>query len=175
MGIFKRVLRRRPPVPTSARRYLEPDERPLAWAQAVTGQVLVATPRGLHVVGDQAHRLVAWHQISKATWGERWLTVTESRVVRGPQITDERPWRLQFDEPGGVPPVLRRRVESAVVVSERHPVGGGVLIVGRKVAGQDGLLWQYRLDTERVLSNAERAEIEQAMNAARARRTPRDL
>lgn len=175
MGFFKRVLRRRPPVPSSAKRYLEPDERSLAWAQAVTGQVLVATPRGLHIVGDQDHRLVAWHQISKATWGERWLTVFESRVVTGAQITDERPWRLQFDEPGGVPPVLRRRVESAVVVSERYPIAGGVLIVGRKVSGQDGLLWQYRLDTERVLNNVERAEIERAMSQARARRTPTDL
>lgn len=175
MGFWQRIFKRRPPVPESAQRYLEKDERSLAWAQAVTGQVVVATPRGVHVVGDKAHRLVPWHEISKATWGERWLTVIESRVVQGSQIADERPWRLQFDEPGGVPPVLRRRVESAVVVSSRYPLAGGVLIVGRKVTGQDGLLWQYRLDTERPLSEAERAQIERAVEVERLRRTPTDL
>lgn len=175
MGLLRRMFRSRPPVPSSAARYLQQDERTLAWAQAVTGQVLVATPRGLHVVGAEGHRLVGWYEITKATWGERWLTVTESRVVQGSQITDARPWRLQFDEPGGIPPVLRQRVESAVVVSSRHPLAGGLLIVGRKVTGQDGLLWQYRLDVERVLSEAERAEAERAVDAERARHTPTDL
>lgn len=174
MGMLKRILRRRPPVPEAARRHLEKDERTLAWAQAVTGQILVATPRGLHIVGQDAHRLLAWHEISKATWGERWLTVIESRVVAGSQITDERPWRLEFDEPGGIPPVLRRRVESAVAVSTRQPLAGGVLIVGRKVVGQDGLLWQYRLDRERPLSDLERAELENAVATERLRRTPTD-
>lgn len=175
MGFFKRLFRRRPPVPEVARRYLEKDERTLAWSQAVTEQILVATPRGLHVVGDGSHRLVAWHEITKATWGERWLTVTESRVVEGSQIADERPWRLEFDEPGGVPPILRRRVESAVVQSTRYPNAGGVLIVGRKITGQNGLLWQYRLDTERPLSHVERAELERAVEVERARHTPTDL
>ena len=175
MGIIQRMFGRRPPVPDSAGRYLQKEERALAWAQAVTGQVLVATPRGLHVVNDEAHRLVAWHEISKATWGERWLTVIESRVVEGSQIVDEQAWRLEFDEPGGVPPVLRRRIESAVVVSARYPLAGGALIVGRKVAGRDGLLWQYRLDREHPLSPLERAELERAVETERSRSTPADL
>ena len=81
MGVLSRIFRGRPPVPESAKRFLERDERALAWSQAVTGQILVATPLGLHVVGERAHRLVRWHEISKATWGERKLTVIEAKAL----------------------------------------------------------------------------------------------
>ncbi|WP_134324579.1 hypothetical protein [Cumulibacter soli] len=175
MGFLQRLFRRRPPVPPSARKYLEQDERVLGWAEAVTGQIVVTTPRGLHVVDQSEHRLVPWHEISKATWADRWLSVIESEVVQGSQIRDASPWRLQFDEPGGVPPVLRERVTSAVVSSTRYSIAGGVLIVARKVTAQDGLLWQYRLDHDRELHEEERAQLEGVVESEAIRHKPTDL
>lgn len=176
MGLLRKLSRRRPPVPAAARRFLETDERALAWAQAVSGQVLVASPRGLHIVGESAHRLIGWHEMNKATWASRTLTVIEAKPVDGgPQVVDQRPWRLEFDEPGGIPVVLRRRVEASVAVTEHRPVAGGVRVVGRKVSGSDGLLWQYRLDTPRALAPVERIEIEGVLAAVRREHEPRGL
>ncbi|WP_106848283.1 hypothetical protein [Blastococcus sp. Marseille-P5729] len=175
MGILKKLFSRRPPVPVSAKRYLEPEERELAWAEAVTGQVLVATPRGLHVTGERAHRLVPWHTVTKATWADRKLTVIEAKPAEGSEIVDERPWQLEFDEPGGIPVILRKRVQNSVAVTEHQPIVGGVRFVGRRVAGQDGLLWQYRLDRPRVLSHEERAMAESALEQIRRENTPTDL
>lgn len=172
MGFFQKLFKRRPPVPEMARRHLQKDEDSLAWAQAVTGQIVVATRRGLHLVGENEHRLVLWHEISKATWGERLLTVIESRVIEGSHIADRPAWKLMFDEPGGVPVVLRRRVEASIVHSIHEQIGGGVRIIGRKVAGRDGLLWQFRLDDERPLTNVERAELEKAVDFHRDLHTP---
>jgi len=174
-GLLRRLFSGRPPVPSSAKAHLEAGERELAWGQAVTGQVLVATPRGLHIVGERAHRLVPWHEISKATWAERKLTVIEARPLEGNEIGDERPWQLEFDEPGGIPVVLRQRVESSVVVTVHRKLGGGVRLIGRKVPGQDGLLWQWRLDRQRVLTAQDRVEIEAELAALREEHTPRDL
>ncbi|WP_153506263.1 hypothetical protein [Cumulibacter manganitolerans] len=175
MGVLRRIFRGRPPVPESAKQFLERDERALAWAQAVTGQILVASPRGLHVVGERAHRLIGWHEISKATWGERKLTVIEAKQFDGAEIGDERPWRLEFDEPGGIPVVLRQRVESSVVVTVHRKIGGGVRLIGRKVPGRDGLLWQYRFDRPGPVDPAVRAAVEAALADVRDEHTPRDL
>lgn len=175
MGILKRLLKGRPPVPASAKRFLETDERELAWASAVTGQVLVATPRGLHIVGEKAHRLVGWHEITKATWGERTMTVIEAKPLQGNEIGDEPPWRLEFDEPGGIPVVLRQRVESSVVVTVHRNLAGGVRLIGRKIPGHDGLRWQYRLDQPRDLADDERIAIESELATLREQHTPVDL
>lgn len=177
MGFLKRLVSRRPPVPSSAQRYLGKDERTLAWAQAETGQIVVATQLGLHIVGERAHRLVGWHQISKATWEDRSLVVIEARPRGEHEIRDERPWRLQFREPGLVPMVLRERVQSSVVVSvHRSLSAGGVRIVGRKVPGIDGLTWQYRPDDGVSFdSPAAQDEVQSALQAEIERYTPTDL
>lgn len=175
MSFWKRLVKSRPPVPDSAKRFLERDERELAWAQAVTGQVLVATQRGLHVVGERAHRLVGWHEITKASWGERKLTVIEAEPGEGSEIVDQRPWQLEFDEPGGIPVVLRQRVESSVVVTVHRPTASGVRLIGRKVPGQDGLQWQYRLDHPRPLTDEQRRHVEHELAILRDEHTPKDL
>lgn len=177
MGFLRKLVRARPPVPQSAKRHLEKEERALAWAEAVTGQIVVATDRGLHIVGSSAHRRVGWHEISKATWEGRELRVIESREVDDYEIVDRRPWTLAFDEPGTVPVVLRERVQSSVVVSVfRDLSAGGVRIVGRKEPGVDGLRWQFRADPGADFSgHADRAEVLAELQAERDKHTPSDL
>ena len=177
MGLLKKLRERRPPVPEAAARHLERDERALAWAQATTGQIVVPTSRGLHVVGEDGHRLIGWHTISKGVWRDRVLSVTESEQIDDHEIVDRGAWSLAFDEPGNVPVVLRERVERSIMTTRYHRLSNGaVWLIGRKVPGRDGLVWQYR--AERGLDTADpvnRAEILEALRIEEEASRPIDL
>lgn len=177
MGLLKKLKDRRPPVPEAAARHLDRDERALAWAQATTGQIVVATPRGLHIVGKDGHRLIGWHEISKGVWSDRLLSITESESIDEHQIADRAPWSLAFDEPGNVPVVLRQRVERSIVTTRYYRLSNGaVWLIGRKIRGRDGLVWQYR--AERGLDVSEettKAEILEALRIEDEASRPADL
>lgn len=176
MGALDWLRRRRPPVPEAMRAHFEPDERCLGWAQAITGQIVAATPLGLHIVGRNGHRLIAWHCISKGVWRDGRLTITESRETPDHELIDQRPWALRFDEPGTVPVVLRERVEASVASTRYVKVDGvGVRLVGRKFPGRDGLVWQFRADPGLDTSDpAFREYIAALLAAERAAHTPED-
>ncbi|PRZ31364.1 hypothetical protein CLV47_1282 [Antricoccus suffuscus] len=177
MGLLKKLKERRPPVPESAARHLDRDERALAWAQATTGQVVVATPQGLHVVGTDGHRLIGWHEISKGVWKDGLLSITESEPIDDHQIVDRAPWSLAFDEPGNVPVILRQRVERSIVTTRYYRLSNGaVWLIGRKIPGRDGLVWQYRAERGLDVSDATtKAEILDALRIEDEASRPADL
>lgn len=144
-----KMFSRRPPAPKESLVGLEEHERVLAWAAATDGSHMVATPRGLHLSKDGESRLLGWHEVTKAVWRDGRLTVIESEYVDELEIVDLPPWTAQFREPGALPVVIRQRIESSVAATRYHQLrDGGVRVVGRKIAGRDGLSWQFRADED---------------------------
>ena len=145
------IFRRRPKLPVDRRPGLDPDERVLAWAWAGPesgGPVAVATNRGLWL--PERPRM-GWHEIHKAAWSGRELRVIPAEVaeVRDSYavLIDAPALSCLLLEPGEVPDQVRTRVTRSVAYTSHHalPVGG-VRVVGRRVAGVDGLSWAVRYD-----------------------------
>ena len=141
MALFRRT-------PRKVRALVTRDERVLAWAAASDGYVAV-TNLGLWLP-ERSERL-GWHQIHKATWVSPRLTVIPAVEVGegdGYRImADDAPVVFALPEPGDVPVRLRERVTRSVAYTRHHPLpGGGVRVVGRRVAGADGLAWHVRYD-----------------------------
>ncbi|MBW4702667.1 hypothetical protein [Micromonospora sp. RL09-050-HVF-A] len=198
MGLFGR----KPKLPAAARPALTAGERVLAWAAVgnggddgasaadsasagagagagAGGGVLVATNLGLWLPG-RAERL-GWHDILKAVWSGRELTVTVAETI------DERDGYLVVADgpvetyllldPGDLPHQVRARVTRSVAYTQQHPVpGGSGRIAARRVAGADGLTWTVRYDPGTpVDADGVRAETDQLVAAARAATAPADL
>jgi hypothetical protein len=144
MGLFKR----RRKLPPAARPPLAADERVLAWA-AVGDDVLVASNLGLWLPG-RAERL-GWHDILKAVWSGRELTITAAERVAerdGYLVVADRPAETYLLlDPGELPHQVRVRVTRSVAYTRHHPLpGGGGRIAARRVPGVDGLTWTVRYD-----------------------------
>jgi hypothetical protein len=135
-------------LPDELRPSLAREERVLAWARvAGGGAAVVATNHGLHLPG----RFVGWHEIHKAVWTGRELTIIPGAVVEereGYLVTaDQPPVTVAVIDPGDVPQVVRTRVTRSVSSSSHHLVpGGGVRVVARRVPGVDGVSWAVRYD-----------------------------
>ncbi|MFI0797097.1 hypothetical protein ACH4OY_31120 [Micromonospora rubida] len=148
MGLFNR----RPKLPPAARPLLADDERVLAWAAAGDGEgggVVVASNLGLWLPG-RGHRL-GWHDILKAGWSGRELTVTPAELVAerdGYLVVADCPAETHLLlDPGELPHQVRARVTNSVAYTQQHPVPGGAgRIVARRVPGVDGLTWTVRYD-----------------------------
>ena len=147
----------RPPEQVRAVLAADPDERVLAWGELVTGGWLVATSRGLRVVGSPADadtEPLAWHRIGTARWaaageGGTFTVVPLADVEPGVQAR-EAPRRHVLRAAGELPAVLRTRVDQTVVTSQRHPLptGGAVLLVARRVPGQAAREWSVVFDDD---------------------------
>jgi hypothetical protein len=141
---------RKPRLPADKKPPLERDERVVAWAQTPSGEVVVATNRGLFLPGRPAR--LPWHQIHKAVWSGRELVVTPAQTVEqreGYEVADDLPGEGHLLlEPRDLPKQVYARVTRSVAYSEHHPVpgGGGVRVVARRVSGVDGLSWTARYD-----------------------------
>ena len=129
------VLRLRRTTPEAVRR-LRVDARRLAWGVTPDGTPVVATETALHV-GDEH---VAWVQVEKAIWAPPLLTVTEVAEVEG---TGTRRV-LHLEDQRGLAEVVRARVTSSVGWTDRRRLvpEGVIRVVGRRVPGEDALLWQ---------------------------------
>ena len=148
--------RRRRKPPANLRPRLDRDERTLAWARVAerADQAVVVTTLGVWLPG-RSERL-GWHQIHKATWSASRLTVVPSRAVGDGVGEDGSPYTVMVDDtpivlaladPGEVPPTVRERVTKSVAHTAHHPLPvGGVRVVGRRVAGRNGLVWHVRYD-----------------------------
>jgi hypothetical protein len=139
---------RRRRLPAELRPALAPDERVLAWAGTAGGAV-VATNLGLHLPGRPTR--LGWHEIHKAAWTGRELTVIPGAVVEEREAyvvtADEPPVTVTVPAPGDLPQVVRTRVTRSVSFSSHHLVpGGGVRVVARRVPGVDGVSWAVRYD-----------------------------
>src|SRR5262245_46773017 len=143
-----RFLRRKPKLPAERRPPLAADERVVAWAELPSGEVAVATNRGLFLPGRDR---LGWHEIHKATWSGRSLTVVPAEVVAqesGYDVVADLPTVSHtLLEPGDLPHQVRARVTRSVAFTTHHAVpGGGVRVVARRVSGVDGLTWTVRYD-----------------------------
>jgi hypothetical protein len=147
--------RRRKP-PAKLRPALERGERVLAFARVTddAATAVVVTNLGLWLPGRPR---LGWHQIHKATWAGSRLTVVPS-LPAGDGVTedgiaytvmdDDAAVVVNLAEPGDVPNTVRQRVTKSVAYTAHHPfpVGGGVRVVARRVAGADGPAWHVRYD-----------------------------
>ncbi|MEV4539104.1 hypothetical protein AB0J82_35560 [Asanoa sp. NPDC049518] len=172
------LFRRAPKLPGDAAVTLDPDERVIAWSRASAGTYVVATDRGLRFPeGDR----LDWHQIHKAVWSGRELTVTPASVVEEREgysvMADAPPRSVLLLEPREIPQQVRARVTGSVSYTSHHAVdGGGVRVVARKVRGRDGLAWSVRYDPGTETSTADVVSATGALVAeAQAATTPRDL
>ena len=144
-------LRRRPSLPSALRPALAGDERVVAWSAVADDQAVVATNYGLWLPGAPGR--LGWHEIHKAAWSGRELRVIPGVVAEerdGYVVTADAPARVALLlEPGDLPDQVRTRVTRSVAYTTHHPIpaaGGGVRVVGRRVAGRNGLSWAVRYD-----------------------------
>ncbi|WP_089249090.1 hypothetical protein [Asanoa hainanensis] len=173
------LFRRAPKLPADSGITLDSDERVIAWSRTSSDAYVVATDRGLRL--PDRDRL-DWHQIHKAVWSGRELTVTPASVVEQRDgydvMADASPVSVLLLEPREVPAQVRSRVTGSVSYTSHHVVDGGVgvRVVGRKVRGRDGLTWSVRYDSAVEASTPDVVAATGALVAeARAATTPRDL
>ena len=142
-------LPRRRQVPESVRSVaLLPGERRLAWGLTADGAPLVATPTRLLIPGAKS---IDWIMVEKAAWRPPVLTVTEVAEVEGAG----RERNFTISEDAALAEVVRARVTSSVAWSDRRRLDpqGAVRVVGRRVPGEDALLWQLVFDPQTDLSD----------------------
>ena len=145
-------LRRKPSLPAALKPRLSPDERVVAWSLVADDKAVVATNHGLWLPGSP--EFLGWHDIHKAAWSGRELRITPAEIaeeresytvfVDGPVLT------FLMLEPGDLPDQVRTRVTKSVAYTTHHPLSsgaGGVRVVGRRVAGRNGLTWAVRYDS----------------------------
>ncbi|MCM0675814.1 hypothetical protein NCC78_14105 [Micromonospora phytophila] len=177
MGLFSR----KPKLPPADRPPLGPDERVLAWAAAGNGEgdgVVVASNLGLWLPG-RGHRL-GWHDILKAVWSGRELTVTPAEPVAerdGYLVVADCPAETYLLlDPGELPHQVRARVTRSVAYTQAHPVPGGAgRIAARRVPGVDGLRWTVRFDEGTPADDPDvLAETDRLVAAARSATVPTD-
>jgi hypothetical protein len=158
------VFGRRRRLPAELHPALERAERVVGWARVGAGGAAVATNLGLFLSGRGPgyERRLGWHEIHKATWDGRQLTIVPAEVVErreGQQLrsgsqaspyvvtADAVPLDVALPEPGQLPQVVRTRVTRSVSFTSHHPVpGGGVRVVARRVPAVDGVTWSVRYD-----------------------------
>jgi hypothetical protein len=143
-------LFRRRRLPATQRPALGPEERVVAWGGATGGDVLVATNHGLWLPGADGR--LGWHQIHRATWSGRQLSLVAAREVAVADgyavMADAPPVVHTLLDPDRVPEQVRARVTRSIAYTAHHrlPAGGGVRVVARRVPGVDGLRWTVRFD-----------------------------
>jgi hypothetical protein len=147
------LFRRRRRLPAERRPHLEPGERVVAWAAAPGDAAVVATPAGLWLPGRETR--LGWHEIHKATWSGRALTLVPAERVGEVSdapvpylvMADAAPVTVTLLDPGDLPHQVRARVTRSVGYSTHHPLpDGGVRVVARRVPGHDGVSYAVRYD-----------------------------
>lgn len=151
------------------------DERVLGVAELADGGHVVATSFGLWLPERDTVRRVGWHLVSKATWENSTLAVTEADEVDTVEgavlLADRAPRRLRLGRTGRVPETVHARVTGSI--KSRHhrdlPGGGGAWVVQRSVAGRDGIVLQVRADpgTDLAVVRSLAAQVARQVNKAR--------
>jgi hypothetical protein len=154
------------------------DERVLGVAELADGGHAVATSFGLWLPESDNDtdivRRVGWHLVSKATWENSTLAVTEADevdIVGGAVLLADRPpRRLKLGRPGRVPEIVHARVTGSIKSRHHRDLpGGGAWVVQRSVAGRDGIVLQVRADpgTDLALVRSLAAQVARQVNQAR--------
>lgn len=101
--------------------------------------VVIATDKALYYSTTSDPVRLAWTEIAQAAWEEPWLSLS---TISGESI------RLRLDPAGELPPVVRDRVTSSVLIRERVDldVGGSVVCIGRRLPGSGEISWLIEFD-----------------------------
>lgn len=134
-------FRRRLETPGPVRELLPSDERLLAWGSTLGGAFVVASNRALYLPDVGGATRVPYETVQTASWDDPVLNV----VLVG---EDGRHRLVRLDETGDLPAVVRERVTSTVLVTERVALSGaaGALVVARRPPESDDVLWQVVFD-----------------------------
>lgn len=146
----------------AAVRAVAPLERRLAWALTTDGTPVVATHLALHA----GSVTLPWTSVEKAVWAVPVLTVRELAEVDGAGASH----RFTLVDGHRLAETVRASVTSSVAWSDirRLVPAGRVRVVGRRVPGQDSLLWQVVwLDGTDPADELLRAQAESAVAALR--------
>ncbi|TQM37695.1 hypothetical protein [Pseudonocardia cypriaca] len=172
MKLFRKLLGREE-IPAEVAGRLSADERVLAVAALADDSHLVVTSHGLWLPGADGSRLVGWHLVSKASWGNGALTVVEAEETESiggaVLLADLPPRRLRLVDPGRVPETVHARVEGSIRSRHHRDLpGGGAWFVQRKVAGRDGVVLQVRPDkgTDPAVVRQVVADVERTLGRA---------
>ena len=172
LDTLKRRFARPPePVRVAVLASADPDERVLAWGTLAREEGwLVATSRGLSVVpmvvtSVEDSAVLRWHEIAEARWsatpdgGGSFVVTSLVEVEPGVQAR-QPPRRYVVTDAGDLPAIVRRRVDQTVVASQRSPLpgGGGVLLVARRIPGQEAREWTVVFDDDRRRGDPEARE-----------------
>jgi hypothetical protein len=163
------LFHRRETPPADVLTALPKGERVLSWASGESGEVVLATPRGLWWPHAEGPRLIGWEHVDKAVWRDGQLTVTQADVVDDVLLVDRAPQTVALSVPRDLPATVRKRVESNVVRSELRSVGGGLArFVARRIPGRDGVVWWVRLEAGLADTGQVRAQIDAERAALQA-------
>jgi len=133
---------------------LDRDEHLMGLTPTADGRTLAASRFGLWVVDGDAAERWDWHLISKARLADRVLTLIVAdpigRWPDGTMLLADRPEvQLRPERLTKLTDAVHQRVRHSVAAS-RHldwPDAGGWVVL-RRVAGQDGLTVQLRVDRD---------------------------
>lgn len=118
-------------------------ERVLVRARTGDGLWVIGTDRALHLSDGV---VLGWHQVDQA----RWLDADNAlEVVTLPAgTTPAQSYRIEIPVPGLLPELVRERVTSNIVASERVLLTGraGARIVARRLPGEEGVRWSVIYD-----------------------------
>lgn len=161
-------FQRRPAPPASALERLDGDERVLAWGTTSDDSAIVATTLGLWWTGGER---MLWNLITHVSWSGATLTVTSAVEVE-PSVLENQPVAsVRLIEARTLPEVVEQRFYSSRSHTARHrlPGGGGVIVVARRVPGQDGLTWYAVYDEPAQRHDPDaREEVARLLDAARS-------
>lgn len=118
-------------------------ERLLAYARTADGGWVAGTNRALHMGADL---VLGWNEIDQARWldAERVL-----EIVPLPTGVEPMPiQRIAIPAPGLLPELVRERVTSNIVATERVAIAGsaGVRLVARRLPDGAGVRWSATYD-----------------------------
>jgi hypothetical protein len=149
VSVLTRLFRDRRP-PADAVRALDRDERVVSWATADSGEAVVATQLGLWLPAPGGPQRIGWHLVDKVVWRAGALTVVAAEDAGGGVLTELPARTVRLTEPRDLPPTVRIRVERSIGYTRHYRLApaGGVRVVGRRVAGRDGLSWQLVFDAD---------------------------
>ncbi len=135
------LFRRRFVAPEPVRELLPSDERLLAWGSTLGGAFVVASNLALYLPDVAGATRVPYETVQTASWDDPVLNV----VLVG---EGGRHRLVRLEETGELPAVVRERVTSTVLVTERVVLSGaaGALVIARRPPESDDVLWQVVFD-----------------------------
>lgn len=118
-------------------------ERVLVRVAAADGTPVVGTDRALHLAGGL---VLGWHQVDRARWLADDMALEIVTLPAG--ATPARTYRVVVPVPANLPELVRERVTSSILASERVMLTGraGARIVARRVPGGEGVRWTVVYD-----------------------------